>query len=316
MQIRSLLLAFVIIAGANASAQPDPTQFYPKRIEEINKKLAESTNNYQLIWERLRMSVTLLYGDQFYFVFYHYPDHPDCIKNDCSGFEKDFETIYNNVIKAKNFSYVEEGDFYICRMQFYGKTLQVDKAIRDAIYLRDNASHSKYWQRGDYYNDWAIESLFRLYVMKKDYWRALDAINDVIRKEKATNSDKYYRYENNYSNKIKLFEHFGHSDQIVPYLKELCRENFDFYFREVAKNKQFEGHYAKYDAESYSYYLKSIKQQGYAYLKEILIYTGKYDTAAVSRYRDIFNRLRNPVNDYIIDERINDVTLKEIVLSI
>src|ERR1700754_2736683 len=60
MQIRSFIMAFIITVNVNA--QPDPTQFYPKRIQEITKTLVESPNNYQLIWERLEMQMTLLYG--------------------------------------------------------------------------------------------------------------------------------------------------------------------------------------------------------------------------------------------------------------
>ena len=62
---------------------------------------------------------------------------------------------------------------------------EIDKAIDDAKYLRDSASYSRYSERGDYYNNFALYSLFNLHVINKQYEEALKAINTMLDKKES-----------------------------------------------------------------------------------------------------------------------------------
>jgi hypothetical protein len=320
MRIR--LILFLIIISNFSFGQPNPRDGYPKRIKEITEHLKTDSLNFGLIWERLEMKIALIESrniddSERFEVF--------CQRINCNDFENDFEKVFENIIKIKQFDIVEEGDFYLNRVWFYSKINKTDKAIEDAIYLRDNASYSKYWERGEYYNDLAISSLFNLYSLKKDYNNALKMINYKLEKQKNNKPQLYYSYENSYYEKLQLFEEFAKKDEIILFLKQLCIENFNHYFEIIEyKNSNFKNTVRISDKEyfdskdSYNYFVGNTKEQSFNILKKLLEYSRKYDNKEFPNYEKIYNQLYYQMNEnYVtINPKISDEELKVIVSKI
>jgi hypothetical protein len=310
--VMKYLLLLLLFFHLHSLAQPDPRPGYEKRIAEIGRQLKKNPRDYALIWERLDMKVSLLNGDRFYQPFDEYPEKPDCIKLDCKTFEKEFQQLYKKVIRVKDFSFMEAGDFFLTRMIFYGKTGQLDRAIEDAYHLRDSASYSKYHERDEYYNDWAWQSLFRLYVLKKNYDMALFIINKIIEKEKRSSPEKYYTHEGNYYHKVQLYEYFNKKAELLSYLKNLYRENFEFYFQEAGRKLTFSGTNAKREEAEHQQYLQNIKQKGFEYLKTLLPYLQKFEASDYTLFENIYLQLKTVNNEYYINPAPDDATLRKI----
>ncbi len=306
--MRNLIIIILIIASNFSFGQPNPQLGYPKRIKAITEQLKTDSLNYELIWEKLEMEVNLLGGlgahDEIF-----YPKNDESVRKAnikehfFNELNTDFNKIYNNLIKVKKYDIVEEGDFYLNRIWFYFNVNKIDKAIEDAKYLRDSASYSRYWERGDMYNNWALYSLFNLYVINNQYKEALGAIDTMLEKKKRENSVVYFSGHGSflsYRDKISLFEHFNEKDKIIPFLKENCREHFNWYFENAKQN---------------NYSTIASKQQSFELLKLINNYMEKYEDRELLKYEKILKQLCND-NFETISPDISDIKLKSIVSEI
>lgn len=305
-----LVISIFILTSYLSFGQPNPQESYPKRIKAISEQLKTDSLNYKLIWERLEMNVNLLSGIRtFDNRFLLLSDSTDKIKNQDTYFNEfntDFNKIYENIIKLKKFDIVEEGDFYLNRIWFYIKANEIDKAIVDAKYLRDSASYSQYSERGDYYNNWALYSLFNLYVITNKYQEALGAIDTMLEKKKRDDSEVYYSGHGSflsYRDKTSLFEHFTERDKIIPFLKENCIEHFNWYFEHIKSN---------------DYYAHSAKNQSFEILKLMIDYMRKYGDTQLLKYEKMYEILRYKKNENYecINPNISDRKLKSIVSEI
>lgn len=310
--MKNLIILTFILSSFHSFGQPSPQEKYPERIKAITEQLKTDSLNYELIWERLEMKVNLMGGfgmqDEIF-----YPRKDDSVRRIkirelyFDEFNTDFNKIYNNIIKPKKYDIVEEGDFYLNRIWFYYNMTEIDKAIEDAIYLRDTASYSRFWERGNYYNNWALYSLFNLYVINNQYKEALETIDVMLEKKKKENPKVYFSGHGSflsYMDKIRLFEHFNQKDKIIPFLKENCTEHFSWYFKNATKSKD--------------YYIETTKDQSFYFLKQLLDYMRKFNDKELSKYEKIYNQLRYQMNESYetINPNISDSRLKSIVSEI
>lgn len=308
--MKNLIILILILITNFAFGQPNPQERYPERIKAITEQLKADSLNYELIWERLEMKVSLMGGFGIH-------DEIFSLKVDSTSkagrsvyfdeFNTDFNKIYNNVIKVKKYNIVEEGDFYLNRMLFYVNMLEIDKAIDDAKYLRDSASYSRFSQRGDYYNNWALYSLFNLHVIDNQYIEALRAIDTMLEKKKKENPEVYFAGGGSflsYRDKIRLFEHFNEKGKIIPFLKENCTEHFNWYFENFTKSKD--------------YYIETAKEQSFYFLKQLVDFMKKYNDKELPKYEEIYNQLRYQMNENYetINPNISDSKLKSIASQI
>ena len=312
--MKNLIILIFILTSYFSFAQPNPQERYPERIKAITEKLKTDSLNYELIWERLAMKVNLMGGfgtrDD---LFSSNVDSVNIAKRKreikeryFDEFNTDFNKVYENIIKVKKYDIVEEGDFYLSRIWFYFNMTEIDKAIEDAKYLRDSASYSRFSQRGDYYNNWALYSLFNLYVINNQYEDALKAINTMLEKKKKENPKVYFSGHGSFlsdSDKIFLFEHFNKNEKIIPFLKETCKEHFNWYFE---------------NAKSKDYYIETAKDQSLYFLKQIVDYMKKYNAKELPKYQKIYNQLRYQMNKNYetINPNISYTKLKSIVSEI
>lgn len=257
---------------------------------------------------------------------------PDSIKKDLNqpffdDLSADFIKIQENLISQKNFETVEEGDFYLNRMWFYAGVGEFEKSVDDANYLRDSASYSRYSERGDYYNNWALYSLFNVHIIQRNSDKALESIDAMLDKKRSQEPIIYYSVHGgflSYQNKLELFECFGKQDELISYLKNACRENFDWYF-ERAKYKYKKhgsgslGEYEYYTSkESFEYYLGSAKHKSFHLLKLLVDYMDQYDHPELKKYQNIFDEIRFQVNENYetIDPEMKDRKLKFLVSGV
>jgi hypothetical protein len=309
-KMRNLINVILILAAHYSFGQPNPQESYPKRIKEITEQLKTDSLNYKLIWDRLEMKVNLLGGfGTLDDIFLLKSDSADKIKKreiNFSEYNTDFIKIHDNIIKLKKFDVIEEGDFYLNRIWLYFKANEIEKAIEDAKYLRDSASYSRYSERGEYYNKWAIYSLFNLYVLTNQYNEALGAIDTLLEKKKSENPEVYYSGHGSflsYNDKIRLFEHFNDQNKIIPFLRENCIDHFNWYFE---------------NAKSKDYYTNSAKDQSFELLKLTIEYMRKYGDTQIPKYEKIYDKLRYHMNENYecINPTISDKKLKSIVSEI
>lgn len=325
-------LLFLLLSGFSYGAfgQPNPQEAYPARIKAITAKLKTDSLNYALIWERLEMKVNLTGGFPPTEELFSFSIDSNQINRKLlfyDEFNNDFVKIYNNVIQPKKFEIAEEGDFYLSRIWFYFSMLEPDKAIADAKYLRDHASYSRFQGRGDYYNDWALTSLFNLYVVKKDYGNALDIINSALKKQKGKNPKIFYSAHGsflNYSHKVKLLEHFGKKAEMIGFLKQLCREHFEWYLKkaryknadEQSRNLHPNEYYTSRD--EYLYFMGNAKEKSFELLKLLIGYLQKYGSDELPKYEKIYNDIRYRMNENFetVNPGISDERLRSIVSHI
>lgn len=314
MKTKLLTFLFLISLSHFAFGQPSPQERYPERIKAITEKLKTDSLNYELIWERLYMKANLMGGfgtrDD---LFSSNVDSVNIAKRKreikeryFDEFNNDFNKVYENIIKVKKYEIVEEGDFYLSRIKFYFNMTEIDKAIEDAKYLRDSASYSRFSQRGDYYNNWALYSLFNLYVINNQYEDALKTIDTMLEKKKKENPKVYFSGHGSflsYIDKISLFEHFNKKEKIIPFLKETCKEHFNWYFE---------------NAKSKNYHIETAKHQSFRFLKLIIDYMIEYDDKELPKYKKIYNQLRYRMNENYetVNPNISDTKLKSIISEI
>lgn len=307
--MKNLLIIFSILISKIAFGQPNPQERYPERIKAITEQLKTDSLNYELIWERLVMKVNLTGGHGIHDeIFSMKIDSLSKAKRNVyfDEFNTDFIKIYNSVIKEKKYNIVEEGDFYLNRMWFYENMLEIDMAIEDAEYLRDSASYSRYSERGDYYNNFALYSLFILHVINRQYEEALEAINTMLDKKESESPEVFFAGHGSFLNctdKIMLFEHFKKNEEIIPFIKENCIKHFTFYFENI---------------ESKDYYVNAAKDQSLYFLKLLVDYMKKYQDKELAKYEGIYNRLSYHMNENYetINPNIDDTELRTIVSEI
>lgn len=249
--------------------QPSPQESYPEKIKAITEQLKTDSLNYKLIWEKLEMKVNLMgmfkSPDEIFSINPKSSDWTKLRELHFDEFNADFNKIFNNIIKEKRYEIAEEGEFYLNRMCFYFDMMEIDNAIKDARYLKDSASYTCYWQTRDYYDNSALYSLFSLYVIDKRYKEALGAIDTMLEMRKKRTPEIYYSGHGSglgYQDKIHLFEHFDRVNEIIPYLKENCKEHFKWYFE---------------NEKSKDYYTEETKHQGFFMLKQTVEYMKKYN---------------------------------------
>lgn len=309
VRMKTLIVIASILISNLAFGQPNPQEKYPERIKAITEQLKTDSLNYELIWERLEMKVNLairsVNSDD---IFSMKIDSLSKAKRSVyfDEFNTDFNKIYNSVIKVKKYNIVEEGDFYLNRMWFYENMFEIDKAIDDAKYLRDSASYSRYSERGDYYNNFALYSLFNLNVINKQYEEALKAINTMLDKKESESPEVFFAGHGsflNYTDKISLFEHFKKNEEIIPFIKGNCIKHFAFYFENI---------------ESKDYYVNAAKDQSLYFLKLLVDYMKKYQDKELAKYDGIYKRLSYNMNENYetINPNIDDTELRTIVSEI
>lgn len=307
--MKNLIVIIYILTSNYSFGQPNPQETYSERIKVITEQLKKDSLNYELIWERLEMKVSLMGGFGLHDEIFSKADSINRTKVRELYFEEfntDFNKIYDNIIKVKKYDLVEEGDFYLNRIWFYFNMMEIDKAIEDAKYLKDSASYSHFSERGDYYNDWALYPLFHLYVINKQYEDALDAIDIMLKKKKKKNPNVYFAGGGSflsYSDKIMLFESFNKKDKIIPFLKENCLEHFKWYFE---------------NAKSKNYYIETAKENSFYFIKQLVTYMKEYNHKELFKYEKIYKQLRYQMNENheTINPKISDSKLKSIVSEI
>jgi hypothetical protein len=309
LKMKNRIILISILISKLAFGQPNPQERYPERIKAITEQLKTDSLNYELIWERLEMKVNLagrlVNSDDIFSINI---DSLSKAKRNIhfDEFNTDFIKIYNSVIKEKKYNIVEEGDFYLNRMWFYENMHEIDKAIEDAKYLRDSASYSRYSERGDYYNNFALYSLFNLHVINRQYEEALEAINTMLDKKESESPEVFFAGHGSFlncSDKISLFEHFKKNEEIIPFIKENCIKHFAFYFENL---------------ESKDYYVNAAKDQSLYFLKLLVDYMKKYQDKELAKYEGIYNRLSYKMNENYetINPNIDDTELRTIVSEI
>lgn len=263
--------------------QPSPELHYPERVAAINEQLKTDSLNYTLVWERLQMQVSLLGGSVS-------SDEMLSWKTDTAipaakrrlyytHLNADFEKIYQHILLPKQYEIAEEGDFYLNRIWFYSHMSEWDKAIRDARYLRDSASYSQYSDRGEYYHMWALFSLFHLHIVTHEYKPALAAIDSMLEFNKRDDPEVFFSGGGGslgYTDKVSLLEYFGDTNSIVPFLKDCCIDNFNWYFENAIPNDYQSG---------------AAKQRSFEIFQLMIQYMKKYQDKELLKYERIYNNL-------------------------
>jgi hypothetical protein len=274
--------------------QPDPREYYPLRLELIEQELAHDPDNHALLWERLEKRSLLMMGEYACEVFYTCNDTIDCGMFHCDEMEADFIFFEFQYARKGDFSLFEEGDFYLLRMNYFEIVGAYFHALHDACYLRDFASYSQYQDRGEYYYDHALWSLFRLQVKNSDYFMARLAIDQILEKLRQTDPEIYYSYSNHWFYKVQLMEYFDQTDEIVSYVRELCRESFDHYFHEkVDKNGMYPYGDAPKESDEHLQYCEAVKNMGFTYLENLVNYASIYEPVRQPGSEAIYNELRD-----------------------
>ncbi len=328
--MKYLLILTAVLAPLFSQAQPSPQEAYPARIQAINEILKTDSLNYALIWERLEMKVNMMAKFPM--------AHELCdFKLDSTEigqklpfydeFNADFVKIHEKVIMEGKDEIVEVGDFYLNRMWFYAGVNELDKAIADATYLRDSASYSRYSDRGDYYNNWALYSLFDLYIMKGDGESALMAIDAMLDKKKIQDPVIYYSVHGgflNYQDKVELLACFGQQKELINYLEYTCRDHFDWYLaRAHYKGKKLDSwsfadneYYTS--KESFEYYLGSAKHKSFDLLRQLVDYMKLYEHPEWKKYEKILSDIRFQMNENYetVNPELSDRQLKKLTSAI
>ncbi|MFM9986342.1 MAG: hypothetical protein ACKVOK_13975 [Flavobacteriales bacterium] len=307
---------FLIFLPVSLFAQPDPAMYYRDRLEIIEQELAHDPDNHALLWERLEKRTSLMMSEYGCEVFYTSNDTIDCGFFLCYEMERDFIFFEFQYARKGDFSLFEEGDFYLLRMNYFEILGEYYHALHDAYYLRDVASYSQFQDRGEYYYDQAMWSLFRLQVKEGDYFMAKWAIDQILDKSKETKPEVYFAHSNHWYYKVKLMEHFGHTDEIVPYVRDLCITNFDQYFSETWDNSvMFPYGDAPKEEISHTRYREAIKNLSFTYLESLVQYASIYEPEKQLCYEAIFFQLRDPLRNSI-NQEIGDDSLFVILRGI
>lgn len=286
-------------------AQPASEEYFKLRLESLEKAIQKHPHNDSLLWERIELSMS---GFPTLDEVLHFEFTETRKKNAIElkkKYSADFEQLEKNQIAKKKFNIVEEGDFYLRRIWFHFHCLEFEKAITDAIHLRDSASYSKYDGRGEYYHNWANFALFNLYILNQDYPNALKTIDNILALEREFEPKQYYSYySGSQGYKILILEHFKKENELLNYLQVSCLDNFDKYFElrtykdHDFKNSLWLNDYEYYSSrDNYNFETENYRQKGLYFLQSLVEYQEKYKHPDVEKYRAIFNELSVQVNE-------------------
>jgi hypothetical protein len=328
--MKSLYLFVFLILTNYSFSQPNPQEAYPLRIQQITAQLKTDSTNYQLIWERLEMQVNLLGGFPTHREIFAASKDSTASPKESAYFkalEQDFNKISLNLIQPKKYDIAEAGDFYLNRLKFNYKRNNINKAIQDAIYLRDSASFSRYSGRGAYYERWANFALYNLSVLTSDFDGALKAVNNVLDKRQQQEPVLFYSTHGSffsYQDKVRLYDHFNKQAENITYLKETCRAHFNWYFqksaqKEVKRDTWSLGEFEYYTSKSsFLYYMGSCKHKSFELVELLVDYLEKYNHPDLAKYQAILAQLffqKNP-NYVTINPHLSDADLQKIVASL
>ncbi len=327
--MKTFLFSFVLLLSCMGFAQPDPQEAYPERIKWITEELKTDPNNYELIWERLNLQVNLMGGFPMLRDIFSFEGDPQKLSNnrpDLSQVSADFSLVYDSIIQQKKFDVVEEGDFYLNSIWFHFHQQEYEKAIDCARYLRDSASYSKYYGRGDYYHKWALFSLFNLYILNDQYHEALNAANAMLNENKKNDPKIYFSVHGSFishQHVVDLYVHFGKEEEVIPFLKHHCKEHFSWYFEKAKYKDAKKGSWPLSENEyyvsksSYLYYTGSAKQNSFQLLKLIVQYMKQYNHPDLAKFEGLYHSIKHEVNENYetIDPDLPDDQLELLVLE-
>ncbi len=186
-RMKNVFHILVCFCNWSVLAQPVSDDLMNLRIESLEKAIHKNPLNDSLIWERIELS-SLGFPDFDVVLNFEFTEvKRQTVLELKKRFSSDFERIERKHIAKKKFNLVEEGDFYLNRIWYNFNCLEFDKAIADAIHLRDSASYSEYDGRGEYYNEWANLSLFYLYIFKQEFTLAFQTSDVILNQLKIKN---------------------------------------------------------------------------------------------------------------------------------
>lgn len=309
--------------GGTLFAQPVSEEFILLRIESLEKAIQKHPHNDSLLWERIELSMS---GFPTLHEVMHFEFTESKRKNAIllkKKFGADFDRLEKNQIAKKKFDFVEEGDFYLHRIWFYFHCLEFEKAIADAIHLRDSASYSKFNGRGEYYHNWANFSLFNLYILNQDYPSALKTIDDILAYEREFEPKQYYsNYSGSQGLKIVILDYFKKENELLNYLRVSCVDNFDKYFElrtykdHDFKNSLWLNDYEYYSSkDNYNFETENYRQKGLSFLQSLVEYQEKYKHPDLEKYREIFSQLSVQVNEnyFKVKPELTDEEIRKIL---
>ncbi|MFY7666387.1 hypothetical protein [Flavobacterium sp.] len=290
-------LYVLLLVSSTLAAQPNPTTGYPQRIADITRMLEKDSLNDPLRWERLTLQVALLDGDWVYQPFSHYLNaetNPEKLR--IKTYDKEFERIYLDYIQTSNFNFVKERDFYYQRGLYFMKTRQFTAAIADYKQLLASNISQAAWE-SQHFTFLALDMLFNIYVIGNDFTQALQTINVKLEEEQKRLGSRYYSYANSSYAKVKLFDKFDKREDLITYLKQLSKENFEYYFeKHQDKNTN----------------LKGVKQLGYSHVVLLIRYLKKYESPELKKYNAIYRKLskRNRMKENLTDNDLKTIVAK------
>ncbi|MFN5985081.1 MAG: hypothetical protein ACK479_16585 [Fluviicola sp.] len=321
--MKTIFWLVVCLWGGTLFAQPVSDEHIKLRLENLEKAIRRNPFNDSLIWERIELSIS---GFPTLHEVLHFEFTETRKKNALETNQKysaDIERLEKNLIAKKKFDIVEEGDFYLHRLWFHFHCLEFEKAIADAIHLRDSASYSKYDGRGEYYHNWANFALFNLYILNQDYPNALKTIDNILALEREFEPKQYYSYfSGSQGLKILILEHFKKENELLNYLQVSCLDNFDKYFElrtykdHDFKNSLWLNDYEYYSSrDNYNFETENYRQKGLYFLQSLVEYQEKYKHPDMERYRAIFNELSVQVNEnhFKVKPELSDEEIKRIL---
>lgn len=239
-----------------------------------------------------------------------------------SRIEFDFKVLYDNVIKPRKFKIVEEGDYYLLRSSFYLQVAQFDKALEDATHLRDKASYSKYSDRGEYYHTWALQLIYRVYTMQRNYDMALKSIEEMIRWEQMQDPAAYHSgFVNSSYEKIELMRFYKKDAELTEFLKKMCRDGFAWYFKYANKgdsNPKNDEEDPYLNENDLKFHLSECKHLAFDALSMLVEHLGKIKSPELAHYQGLYEQLRFQRNENFetVKPTLSDTELRQIVNQI
>lgn len=293
------------------TAQPDPRDTYPYELKEVNEKIKNDSLNSSLRWERANLRIELMRQSRYRF------DDPfsdlketdtDCDYFKCAQIERDLEFVYYKWPNS-----LDEGNFYLQRMIYYDNTKQFDKALHDALCLKDSIHFSNYGGRLTYYKEHGTNALPGLYILNGNYDMALVVLDKIIIDEKITQQSKYYAGYSSASfvnKKLMLLYKMGQRDPHINYLKSLFLENFKYYFdkKENFENEdldRFDLSVRKNIVYHNNRFLDDVKEQGFYYLTELVNRLKEFESPDFVKYQKLHEQLKNPEKKTEYDSPFN-----------
>lgn len=290
--MRVLLFIFIPLS---IFAQPNPDQYYRDRLQILEEELRVDPFNPVLLWERLEKRTWVLTREYSCEVFYTCHDTIDCGLFHCDEMESHFIFFELNYVRNGDFSLFENGDFLLLRMSYFEVLGYYDAALYDTHSLLDVVASTGFKNRGEYYYDTALWNLFRLEVKRGDYVLARQAIDAILDKSKSMRPEIYYGYSNHWFYKVQLMEYFGQTNEIVPYVRDLCIENFEYYFYEKYYRQDFTSDQPTPEPDpAHESYCQAIRRMGLTYIEHLVEYAKQFEPDRQDTYEAIYKQVLDP----------------------